>query len=84
MLQAAEAAGATVLHLHVACFAPQGVTATATLAESHLALHTWPELSHAAVDAFTCGTTDPEALCRAVAAGLAAADVRVQEVARGR
>ena len=36
-------------------FHPQGVTALALIAESHLAIHTWPEYGYAAVDVFTCG-----------------------------
>lgn len=31
-------------------FPAQGVTALALLAESHIAIHTWPELGYAAVD----------------------------------
>lgn len=40
-------------------FQPQGVSVVAILAESHLALHTWPETGTTAVDVFTCGPTDP-------------------------
>ena len=36
-------------------FRPQGVTALATLAESHLSIHTWPEKGVAKCDIFTCG-----------------------------
>ena len=36
-------------------FIPQGVTIFAILAESHLAIHTWPEKGCAAVECFTCG-----------------------------
>lgn len=36
-------------------FHPQGVTALALLAESHIAIHTWPEHGYAAADIFTCG-----------------------------
>jgi S-adenosylmethionine decarboxylase len=36
-------------------FDPQGVTALALLAESHIAIHTWPEHGYAAADIFTCG-----------------------------
>ena len=35
-------------------FKPQGVTALATLAESHLSIHTWPEKGIAKCDIFTC------------------------------
>ena len=36
-------------------FDPQGVTAIALLAESHISIHTWPESNYSAVDIFTCG-----------------------------
>jgi S-adenosylmethionine/arginine decarboxylase-like enzyme len=39
---------ATVLALTVHRFEPQGVTAIALLAESHLSIHTWPEHGYAA------------------------------------
>lgn len=45
-------------------FDPQGVTALGLLAESHISIHTWPERQYAAVDVFTCGSSDPEAACR--------------------
>jgi S-adenosylmethionine decarboxylase proenzyme len=35
-------------------FDPQGVTGTVLLAESHLAIHTWPESGFASVDVFVC------------------------------
>ena len=35
-------------------FKPQGVTAIAMLAESHISIHTWPEHSLAKCDIFTC------------------------------
>ena len=52
---AAKLANATVLNLISNKFEPQGVTAIALLAESHLSIHTWPESHYSAVDIFTCG-----------------------------
>jgi S-adenosylmethionine decarboxylase proenzyme, Bacillus form len=58
---AAKAANATILRTVSHKFDPQGVTAFILLAESHISIHTWPELNRAAVDIYTCGThTDPE------------------------
>lgn len=57
MLRAAEAAGATVLRHDFHHFSPEGVSGVVILAESHLAIHTWPQRAFAAVDIFTCGTT---------------------------
>jgi S-adenosylmethionine decarboxylase len=62
--EAAERSGATLLSLTSHKFEPQGVTALALLSESHISIHTWPELGYAAVDAFTCGKhTNPELAC---------------------
>ena len=52
---AAKMANATVLNLISNKFEPQGVTAIALLAESHISIHTWPESNYSAVDIFTCG-----------------------------
>lgn len=46
---------ATLLHEVSHSFHPQGVTALGLIAESHVAIHTWPEFGYAAVDVFTCG-----------------------------
>ena len=46
---------ATLLHLAVHKFEPQGVTGFALLAESHISIHTWPENGMAVCDVFTCG-----------------------------
>ena len=53
--RAAKLAKATVLHLISNKFEPQGVTAIALLAESHISIHSWPESNYSAVDIFTCG-----------------------------
>ena len=53
--KAAKLANATVLNLISNKFEPQGVTAVALLAESHISIHTWPESNYSAVDIFTCG-----------------------------
>ena len=53
--RAAKLAKARVLNLISNKFEPQGVTAIALLAESHISIHTWPESNYSAVDIFTCG-----------------------------
>jgi len=53
--KAAKLANATVLNLTSNKFEPQGVTAIALLAESHISIHSWPESKYSAVDIFTCG-----------------------------
>ena len=62
---AAKLGGATLLNLITHRFEPQGVTGLALLAESHISIHTWPEIGYAAVDVFTCGEhTMPELACQ--------------------
>ena len=59
MIDAVEAAGATLLHIHLHTFTPSGgVSGVAVLAESHISVHTWPERGYAAFDIFMCGNTD--------------------------
>ena len=53
--RSAKLAKATVLNLISNKFEPQGVTAIALLAESHISIHTWPESNYSAADIFTCG-----------------------------
>jgi len=36
-------------------FNPRGISGVVLLAESHIALHTWPEFNYLAIDIFTCG-----------------------------
>ncbi len=55
MIEAAKAAGATVIDSSFHRFEPHGVSGVVIISESHLAIHTWPEHSYASVDIFTCG-----------------------------
>ena len=58
--KAIQAANATLLHLHLHHFTPNGgVSGVAVLAESHISIHTWPEHGYAALDIFMCGKADP-------------------------
>lgn len=55
MLTAVKEANMTLLDFTYHKFEPQGLTALALLAESHMSIHTYPEMGYAAVDVFTCG-----------------------------
>lgn len=57
--KAVMVAGMTLLNMYSYKFDPHGVSITATLTESHLTIHTWPEDGYAAVDVYTCGDGDP-------------------------
>ena len=57
MVAAAKIAKATIVGVHFHQFSPFGVSGVVVIAESHVAIHTWPEYAYAAVDIFTCGET---------------------------
>jgi len=60
LLKAAKEAKNNPLEIVVHKFSPQGITGVILLAESHIALHLWPEMNYLAVDIFTCGKdSDP-------------------------
>jgi S-adenosylmethionine decarboxylase proenzyme len=60
MTDAAIESGATIVQKTFHHFSPWGVSGVVVIAESHLAIHTWPEYGYAAVDLFTCGdSVDP-------------------------
>ena len=41
-----------------------GVSGVVVISESHLSIHTWPELGYAAIDIYTCGSnTKPFKAC---------------------
>lgn len=84
LVEAVEAAGATLLHVHVHQYAPQGVTGIAILAESHFAIHSWPENDYVAADLFTCGdSTNPQAAIAVLERNFEPQQVDVQVVERG-
>jgi S-adenosylmethionine decarboxylase len=61
MRHAVEEAGATLLHIHLHHFTPNGgISGVAVLAESHISVHTWPERHYAAFDVFMCGDAQPQ------------------------
>lgn len=82
--KACEVAGFTIIRRTGHHFSPYGVTAVVVIAESHLAVHTWPEHGYAAVDLFTCGTLkDTWKAFEYVKEAYAAARVEVTEIERG-
>lgn len=84
MVNAALEAGAEVREFVFHKFSPQGVSGVVVISESHLAIHTWPELGYAAVDVFTCGDrVDPWDACKYLTENFKATHVDAKEVERG-
>lgn len=68
--------------------APGGVTGVVLLAESHLAVHTWPEFGSVTVDVFVCNLQADngeraEAALQAVVAAFSPSTIRRQRLRRG-
>ena len=79
-----DAAGATLLHIHLHHFTPNGgISGVAVLAESHISVHTWPERNYAAFDVFMCGDARPEAAVDVLEAAFQPGRLTVTEHLRG-
>ena len=84
MVSAALEAGAEVREVAFHKFSPQGVSGVVVISESHLAIHTWPELGYAAVDVFTRGDkVDPWEALEHIIKTLEAANYTASEMRRG-
>ena len=94
-VKACTGAGLTVLGDHFIQFdgadgtQQGGSTGAVVLAESHLAIHTWPERDGATLDVYVCNFTadntgKAEAVYKALIKALAPADVLVERMQRGR
>jgi S-adenosylmethionine decarboxylase proenzyme len=82
--EAAIQSGATVVGESFYHFSPYGVSGVVNIAESHIAVHTWPEYGYAAVDVFTCGNNvDPEKAARLIIEKLGAQTHSLIELRRG-
>ena len=85
MREAVEAAKATLLHIHLHHFTPNGgISGVAVLAESHISVHTWPERQFAAFDIFMCGDAKPELAVEVLRTHFHPGQFQVQELLRGR
>ncbi|MFM9938909.1 MAG: adenosylmethionine decarboxylase [Hyphomicrobiaceae bacterium] len=79
-----EVAGATLLHIHLHHFTPNGgVSGVAVLSESHISIHSWPEADYAALDVFMCGEAKPHLAINVLKEAFGASDVVVKEHKRG-
>jgi len=82
--EAAEVAGATLLHCHLHHFSPNGgISGVLVLAESHISIHTWPERGYAALDVFMCGDCDPYKAIPVLKQAFSPGNVMVSEQKRG-
>ncbi len=84
MVAAAKLMDAQIIGESFHRFKPQGVTGVLAIAESHLSIHTWPELDYAAADIFTCGLSqDPRAAAQVIIDRMESKDSSIQIIKRG-
>lgn len=83
LIQAVDSSGATLVDLCIHQFSPYGVTATATLAESHIAIHTWPENGYLGADLFFCGAGRPELALDVLVKLFQAKETKIRRLNRG-
>lgn len=84
MVDAALKSGAEIREVAFHKFNPIGVSGAVIISESHLTIHTWPELGYAAVDVFTCGDKiNPWDACNYLTESLKAGNMTASEVKRG-
>ena len=80
-----EVAGATLLHIHLHHFTPNGgVSGVAVLSESHISIHSWPEADYAALDVFMCGDSKPQLAIGVLQEAFDPKHIAVGEHLRGR
>lgn len=83
--QCVETAGATLLHMHLHPFEPNGgISGVAVLAESHISIHSWPERRYAALDVFMCGDAEPVRCVDVLRQAFKPKRIAVQELLRGK
>ncbi len=84
MIAAAKAAKATIVADVFHEFNPHGISGVVVIAESHIAIHSWPEHHCASVDIFTCSDDmNSDAAIEYLTAVFKAEKVEVTIVARG-
>jgi S-adenosylmethionine decarboxylase proenzyme len=84
LLEGVRLSGATIVSDTFHTFSPHGVSGVIVIAESHVAIHTWPEHGYAAVDIFTCGDAiDPWVIQKYLEVNFEAGNVSSMEMKRG-
>jgi len=83
--KAVQESKSTPLEEMIHKFSPQGLTGVVLLAESHIALHSWPEIDYLAIDIFTCGNKAmPEKALNYFKKVFKPKKVKIKEIRRGK
>ncbi len=83
MIDATKLSGAAMIRPFFHQFSPQGVSGVIVIAESHFAIHTWPEHGYTAVDLFSCSDFDYKAALNHIRITIGARNYTIARVRRG-
>lgn len=83
LVTAAKKSKAHVLNVYSHTFEPQGTTCVVALQESHISIHTYPEIGFSAIDFFTCGKINPQIGINYIIKKLKSKNTTISEIKRG-
>lgn len=84
LLKVAQICSAQVIASKLHCFGEnQGVTGVVLLAESHISIHTWPEINFIAIDIFMCGDCNPSLAIEPLKEMFKPQKFKITEIIRG-
>ncbi len=84
LVEAAKRAHAQVWAVSFHRFPPSGVSGVVVISESHLSVHTWPEVKYMALDIYTCGAqAEPMVAVNYVLDQVHAQHTHITEITRG-
>jgi S-adenosylmethionine decarboxylase len=83
MIEATERSGARIIKPFFHQFNPQGISGVIVIAESHFAIHTWPEHGYTAVDLFSCADFDYKSALNHIRISIGAGQHSVALIRRG-
>lgn len=63
-------------------FTPHGITVIAIVADSHIAIHTWPEYAHICIDIFSCKRNIPISIINYLKDVLKSKEIRTHKIDR--
>ena len=85
LIESVKRANNTPLEIAIYKFEPRGITGIVLLAESHIAIHTWPEFNYTAIDIYTCGDkANPDKAIDYLKEELRPQKVEIKRIKRGK
>ncbi len=84
LVDAARKANTRICSVSFHSFPPNGVSGVVVISESHLSIHTWPEVNYMALDIYTCGEHSmPEVAVEYVIEQVRSTHTHITEITRG-